>query len=325
MAEQIDLVYPLYLDVPMMTSFVAALEDGIAYGSDVTQMKNQKRTVGAEGEGKAGAGIPGMGIFSTLLNIDLRGKIQGEQAAGSDEEVKLVRRHTEASLFMRLRHTLVNDNRILQIQELDDLQQLENAEQDYLVEIRGQISRSPLSESLEAVFRMLNMFGVELSGDAKSQQSQGGGGKQKRGQQQQQRSTSLADQFQIDDNGLMGLQLMQRIREDLEQSKILDAVMRPSGIVDLSVVMALALEFLPEGALDNMLSGDFSVLGKVTRLIKGSDEINLYQRTVFKNLDSESFDEMFDGLRKSPLFKLSDNPSSIQAPALQIMPLAIYV
>lgn len=278
MAEQIDLVHPLYLDVPMMTSFVAALEDGIAYSSDVTQMKNHKRTVASEGEGKAGAGIPGMGIFSTLLNIDLRGKIQGEQAAGSDEEVKLVRRHTEASLFMRLRHTLLNDNRFLQIQELDDLQQLENAEQDYLVEVRGQISRSPLHESLETVFRMLSMFGVDLSGNAKLQQSQGGGGKQKRGQQQQ-RPTSLADQFQIDDEGRMGLQ-MQRIREDLAQSKVLDAVLRPSEIENLSVVLALALEFLPEGALDNTLSGDFSVLGKVTRLIKGSNDISLYQRTV---------------------------------------------
>lgn len=323
MAEQIDLVYPLYLDVPMMTSFVAALEDGIAYGSDVTQMKNQRRTIGAEGEGKAGAGVPGMGIFSTLLNIDLRGKIQGEQAAGSDEEVKLVRRHTEASLFMRLRHRLVNDNRILQIQGLDDLQQLENAEQDYLVEIRGRISRSPLNESLETVFRMLNMFGVDLSSNTKPQQGQGGGGKQKRGQQQQ-RPTSLADQFQIDDEGRMGLQLMQRIREDLAQSKVLDAVLHPSDIEDLNVVMALALEFLPEGALDNMLSGDFSVLGKVTRLVEDSDEISLYQRTVFKNLDSESLDEMFDGLRKSPLFKLPDNPSTVQAPALQIMPLAVY-
>jgi hypothetical protein len=30
MPEQIDLDYPLYLDVPMMTSFVAALEAGLA-------------------------------------------------------------------------------------------------------------------------------------------------------------------------------------------------------------------------------------------------------------------------------------------------------
>jgi len=27
--KQVELVYPLYLDVPMMTSFLAALEDGV--------------------------------------------------------------------------------------------------------------------------------------------------------------------------------------------------------------------------------------------------------------------------------------------------------
>ncbi len=79
MAEQIDFAYPLYLDVPMMTSFVAALEDGIAYGTDVTQTKDRRRTVSAEGEGKATAGLPSMGILSTLLNFDLRGKITGDQ------------------------------------------------------------------------------------------------------------------------------------------------------------------------------------------------------------------------------------------------------
>lgn len=137
MPERIDLVYPLYLDVPMMTSFVAALEDGIAYGSDVTRREDQRRSLGAGSEGQVGAGLPSMGIFSTLLNIDLRGKISGEQAAGSGEEIKLVRRHTEASLFMSLRHTLINDNRILTINDIGDIHQLENAEQDYLVEIRG--------------------------------------------------------------------------------------------------------------------------------------------------------------------------------------------
>ncbi len=54
MPEQIDLAYPLYLDVPMMTSFVAALEDGIAYGSDVTQRGEQQRAVsGQEKRGRA--------------------------------------------------------------------------------------------------------------------------------------------------------------------------------------------------------------------------------------------------------------------------------
>jgi hypothetical protein len=138
LAEQIDLVYPLYLDVPMMTSFAAAIQDGIAYGSDITQRKDQQRSVSREAEGRAG--IPFMSIFSTLLSLDARGKITGDKAAGEGEEIKLVRRHTEASLFMRLRQTLMDDNRILQIKSIDDLEPLKGSEQAYLVEINGQIS-----------------------------------------------------------------------------------------------------------------------------------------------------------------------------------------
>lgn len=319
MAERIDLVYPLYLDVPMMTSFVAALEDGIAYGSDVTQRQDQQRKLGAGSEARVG--VPGMGIFSTLLNIDLRGKITGEQVSGNDEEIKLVRRHTEASLFMRLRHTLVNDNRILQINDIDDIQQLKDAEQDYLVEIRGQISRSPLNESLEAVFRAMAMLGVEPPTN-QTLRTQTGGGKKNRGQGQQNASSN--NPFALDREAMMGLEIMQRIREDLAQSKILDAVMRPATVDELTVVIALALEFLPEGAFDNLLSGDFSVLGKVTRLVEGADEISLYQRTAFRNLEFGSLDAAFAEMRKGGIFKLSDSPSSIKAPAIQIMPMAIY-
>jgi len=227
-----------------------------------------------------------MGIFSTLLNIDLRGKISGEQATGSGEEIKLVRRHTEASLFMRLRHALVNDDRILRVNDIDDLQQLKDAEQDYLVEIRGQLFRSPFNETLEAVFRVMDMFGVELPQDqpARTQSGGGGGGKRKRGQRQQHQGASAADELGFDSEALQGLQLMKRIREDLAQSKVLDVVMLPSTVEELTIVIALAQEFLPEGSLDNLLSGDHSILGKVTRVVEGNDEINLYQRTVFRHL-----------------------------------------
>lgn len=81
-----DLAYPLCLDVPMMTSFVAALEDGIAYGSDVVQTRDQRRAVTAEGEGKTKAGLPSIGVLASLLNFDLRGKITSGQAVGSADK-----------------------------------------------------------------------------------------------------------------------------------------------------------------------------------------------------------------------------------------------
>jgi hypothetical protein len=80
LAEQIDLAYPLYLDVPMMTNFVAAIEDGIAYDTDVTQRSDQSKNISGEGEGRAGT--PFLSLFSALISLDARGKIAGNKAWG---------------------------------------------------------------------------------------------------------------------------------------------------------------------------------------------------------------------------------------------------
>ncbi len=222
---------------------------------------------------------------------------------------------------MRLRQMLKDDDRVLQINEIGDIQQLKDAEQDYLVEIKGQIFRSPLGEALEAVFRILDMLGVDLS-DNQSSRTQPIGGK--KGGKAQQRTASKPNELALNSETQLGFQLMQRIREDLAKSKVVDAVMRPSSVEDLTVVLALALEFLPEGTLENLLSGDFSVLGKVTRIVEGDEEISLYQRTVFSYLGSGDIDATFVQLRQNSKLRLSENPSSVKAPALQVMPLAIY-
>jgi hypothetical protein len=322
--ERIDLAYPLYLDVPMMTSFVAALEDGIAYGSDVTQRADQQRAI--SGQGEARAGMFGLGIVSSLLSLDLRGRISGEKTAGETEEVKLVRKHTEASLFMRLRHVLQNDNRIYHVQDVTDLENLRDSEQEYLVEIKGQISRSPLSDTLEGTFRVLDMLGIDLSGSRSkgAQSSPGGKARGGRGGKGHRNSAPQLEEFTSDQEFQFGVQLMQRLKDDLESSKVTDVVMRPAAAEELSVVIALTTEFLPEGSLDNLLSGVFTVIGKVTQIVEGDDEISLYRRTAFSYLGSSELNSTFEQLPDETGLQTAGGTMSIKAPALQIMPLAIH-
>jgi hypothetical protein len=225
---------------------------------------------------------------------------------------------------MRLRHTLVNDDRILRVNDIGDLERLRDAEQDYLVEVRGQLFRSPFNEALEAVFRVMGMFGVELPEDRPARAQTGGGGRRRNRGQSQQRGAPAATEFGLDNEALQGLQLMKRIREDLAQSKVLDMIMIPSAIENLTMVISLAQEFLPDGSVDNLLSGDYSVLGKVTRVVEGDDDINPYQRTVFRLLDSDTLDAVFAGIQQEGVFTLPDHPSHIKAPALQLLPMAIY-
>jgi hypothetical protein len=71
---------------------------------------------------------------------------------------------------------------------------------------------------------------------------------------------------------------MQRLKDDLTKSNIIDVVMKLPGGGELSVVIALSSEFLPEGVFENLLSGHFTVLGKVSRVLDGEETISLYQR-----------------------------------------------
>ena len=324
---EVELVYPIYLDVPMMTSFVAALEDGIAYGSDVVRWEDQRQSSGKEAT--AGVGIPRVSILSSLFNFDLRGKITGAGEAGSGEEVTLVRRHTEASLFMRLRQSLIERQLVSTVTSVDDLEQLSQAKQGSLVEIAGQIYRSPLSETLEAVFRILNMLGVEISEDSSPQPAtQNNQGQKKGGQNKRQNQVQSAPQVggvELGEDSLFGLRIAQRVKDDLQESKILDAILRPSDVEGLTVVLSLALDALPEGALDNVLSGRFTVLGKVTRIVEGEEEISLYQRSALRYfMDNSEFESAFTSIGQGFGLNIADNPSSVGAPAVQLMPLAIY-
>jgi hypothetical protein len=320
-SSNIDFVYPLYLDVSMLTSFVAALEDGVAYGSDVTRREESRK--GSAKEGQAGVGVP---ILSTLFNLDLRGKITSANDLNSGEEVTMVRRHTEASLFMKLRQTLKEKGYVTQIDTVGDLESLDCKGFNTLVEVSGQIYRSPLSETLEALFRIMSMLGIEIPAIGQDKQAKQSGKVQqnRRNKQQSQQNTASEDPFSLDEESILGLQIAQRIKQDLEESKTLDVILYPEDDKNFTVVLSLLLDALSVGALDNLLSGRFTVLGKVTRRIQGDEQINLYQRSVLRYFMNDDFFSVFEKLGEDADLDLPDNPSSINSPALQLMPLAIY-
>lgn len=307
--KTVELVHPLYLNAPMMTSFLAALEDGVAFASDV--VRKQQRQTETSGSGDQ----PESALPIASFDFNVRGQLLGSSVAGNTEEVKLLRQHTEASLFIRLRNTLKQGGLYKKLESAEDYGSVQHSD---LIEVSGQIVRSPLREVLDAFSRLGGFLDLVEPAPSRSQgRSSGrGGGKP---------STDTASSAIPPEVR----QLFGRMKEDLEQSKVLDILMRPDAIPELTVVISLATEYMPEGALDNLLSGRFTILGKVTRKLQASETINLNQRTAFNFLSSESgtspLDNAFENLRSSPTLNISQTASIVGAPALQILPLAIYI
>ena len=144
----------------------------------------------------------------------------------------------------------------------------------------------------------MDTLGIDVSSPNSrgAQSSQGGKGKSGRGGRGQQPTTSLAEEFTFNRESRFGLELMKRLKDELDASKVMDAVMRPSADPDLAVVIALGTEFMPEGALDTLLSGVFTVVGKVTQIVEGDDEISLYRRTAFSYLGNHQLDSTLEKL-----------------------------
>lgn len=317
----VQLVHPLYLDVPMMTSFLAAIEDGIAYGSSVKLIQATQRQLGTAGE--AEAGIPSLGILSSVLNLSLRGKIEKNQTTDDNEEVEQVRKHTEASLFMRLRSILQEDKQIIVVNDDSDLSRVEHGS---LVEATGQIFRSPAGEALDAAFRVMSMLGLRVPEEAAlSSQKQGGrqGGRQS--QPQMDALEELTQALERPTSDFL-LRFMHRLRDDLTKSKIVDVVMKLPNSKNLSIVIAVSSEFLHEGDFEHLLSGQYTVLGKATRVLRNEGMINLYSRSTLSSLLGEKkMQEAVDVLQENFVNSDTKRSEHIFPPAIQLIPLAIFV
>ena len=66
--QQISLIHPIYLDVPMLVSFAAALEGGLSFGSEVSHEKGVTQADASKVAGTLGLGE----LFSSLFQASVK-------------------------------------------------------------------------------------------------------------------------------------------------------------------------------------------------------------------------------------------------------------
>lgn len=107
-----DLICPIYLDVPMMTSFLASIDNGIIESTEV-EAKNfdaEKNTK----KGKLQAGISGVfGIFKAGIEGDISKEISSKLESNYKTNVK----YPQSWLFNRLRNILIDSDRVINLTE----------------------------------------------------------------------------------------------------------------------------------------------------------------------------------------------------------------
>jgi len=350
------LFHPVYLDVPMMISFLAALRDGVAFEDTTTRRDSQSTS--REREGSARVRLPSLG---SLLGFDASGRMSSSGQGETSEEVMAVRRHTEASLFNALYAALTEDGLLRGISEPAHLADVGPGD---VVELAGDFVGNPL-EPVVAFFKqalpyfdiageveaapavddealVAEVMAAEAEADDLARQATNAARSRnpatkaqsveirqradtQRARAKELREASNAGQALVREQQeqLMGVRLITQVGEDLATTPVQDTVMIAGG--GLKAVLTMSAEFFTEATRAHLRAGVFRVVGKVTRVLTEGDDVNLLRRTVLGAAGPDVARDMLKSAVQEGELQLETFDPIIEAPAVQVLPLAVFV
>lgn len=300
--EKIELFYPIYMDIPMMISFVAAMEGGYSLENAWKLTNDSSGEISGALEGEAGLS----GIISNLVKASLKasGNVDGKLA--KTEESQIVFKHTEASLFMRLRHELYHQKRIISLDAYDE-KQWASIEPSSLVELAGEIHRSPVNEIAQLIKRLVPIIvqsSLPLNSDGSVDFSR------------------LTPEQRTD---VINMSIMQAVVADLEFLPLSDILLKHKGKWAKTAVLDLSTKAMSLIDQELLRCGRVTVIGKVTRILAKDEKINLYRRSLLGIAAESVLNELTDKFSETPSVAIQLEASTVGYPAVEIIPMAIYV
>jgi hypothetical protein len=311
----VALRHPLYLDVPMMMSYLAYLTDGVASSIDQKMNASYKAEKGQGVEG--GIEIP----FGGLANVNFKGRYSNTGASEVADEQRITRQHTSASLFNVLLDYLTDHNMISAIDGND----LSEVPSGTFVRASGTFVGNPLEAILDLASQFLPYFEPADSAVAE-EPSRKSGNPSKRAAAQRPKSDeerrALEAQREEEESQALGARLISQLRTDLRNNPVADILLESDNKV--SVVATLAREFFTDQISAQLRSTAATIVGKVT-LVGGDQPLNLLRRTVLVMADDETRISMFEAFEEIPALHGSTDKLVVNPPFVQVMPLAIYI
>lgn len=134
-----ELVYPIYLDTQMMTSFLASLKGGLIEEASVEgKTANVKQKAG---KGSVGAKVSN--LISAFVDASAQAEITGGIAENVESQYRGTLRFPEATLFIELRNLLLEQKIIKNITSSKDFNKINIGD---IIEIQGIVKPSPSYE-----------------------------------------------------------------------------------------------------------------------------------------------------------------------------------
>jgi len=302
-SNRIRLIHPIYLDVPMLVSFAAAVEGGVAFGTEVTREHHHHLLAGAGASGRFG--------LSSLFGRIFDGSVQAGcslERASQDRSLEVeTRGHTEASIAILLYDRLVRESGyVVQPQQLQDLEDLAPGT---LVELCGTIEKNAVDTMIDyadAIDILANMGPDEATAVLRGP----AGGKKKAGAPEHQSPVR---------------KMRDSLNRDRQRTPISNVLLRCSQPRGCTAVVTLRTANLRDLTLSELHKNAVRVIGKVTRVIPEGETMSAFENYGLALLKPEVLTKTFQELRDSDVVRAEFSEVEVAGPAVQVLPLMVFV
>jgi len=309
-----DLVIPIYLDIQALLDLLASIEDGFRMVETTTTRVTDSKNTGVSGEG-------GFGITNILSIFKVDLKASGKIETGNEgEEIKQGERyHTYGSLMNQLRKSIIEMGLLKHIEDEESWNELEGSE---FIEMKGKFVPNPLSYNLSTFKRLFDIaeIGMDLptnqevfDGLNKNQRKR----KEKEIKEEQKKSKKESETYKG---------LIENILTDIDSENFQTYIIEVDGFKGYKIVADLFKEYIRDRSGTELIYGEFKILGKVVRRIKNDESFNLLRGSAL-GLNEEFILEIGNSLisLEEQGFEIQNTFTRVEAPAIQVIPIAIYI
>ena len=294
-----DLPAALYLNQRIVFDTLASYEGGFSQLREIQISSGTTDSKEHGGEAKLGTG----NVFA-LLGISLGASGKKAKSETESQVVTEQRVHTPTSLFARLRQHLKANGILKEPSQTSGLTDI--APGDF-VEMKLVLRRSPLVATLTGFSRLIPLMALA---DSDGNPSHGKGGQ---GPRKATGTSTVKKQVEA---------LLEAVSSEGSEDLI------GEGIAGITVVLTAERGYFVDPTLNDVIDGEFRVLGKVARVVSDSDDqaISLLRKTplgIFGDQLVQQFAESLQQLAQSGL-SVPSLQTKIEGPAIQVIPIAIF-
>lgn len=287
-----NLILPIYLNEEVVVDMLAIIEDGFSYVSNIsvvssTSSENNKKL-------DASAGING--ILNRLLKIDIGGSYEQQKQSDTNQNVTTQRIHTLASLFSKFRDYLISNKFLDNV----DTGTISNIKPGCFIEVKGCLEKNPIVSILDDYLKLLDISMMFAPTPEVGQKTK-----------------AKEEKATVEKN----VNLIRKFSNSMKIDGTEDFIM--SGRV--SIVMSTQTKYFFKDNLSELIGGKFKVLGKVIQVFE-NENVDLLRKTPWSFLSNEQkkiLDSIFQN-ESLKQFKVPEYKTEVKAPALVIIPIAIF-